>query len=185
MIRVDEPVKPRPVKYFVGILVADASRVDYARALLEGALGPVDQASPVWPFDYTDYYAHEMGAPLFRAFLSLADLADPGDLARRKRLTNDLESQAAERFRDVPRPLNLDVGYLGLSKLVLASTKDASHRIYLDRGIYGEVTLRYVRGTFEVLPWTYPDFRSSTHHDFFRELRRRLKGQLKEGSSGE
>ncbi|MFN3467301.1 MAG: DUF4416 family protein, partial [Candidatus Brocadiales bacterium] len=47
------------------------------------------------------------------------------------------------------RPVNIDPGYLTSSKLVLASTNDYSHRIYLKKGIYAEVTLRYVKGAFE------------------------------------
>ena len=37
----------------------------------------------------------------------------------------------AEAGHAEPRPLNLDPGYLTPAKLVLASTKDHAHRIYL------------------------------------------------------
>jgi hypothetical protein len=74
-------------------------------------------------------------------------LIDPGRLAEIKRLTNEWEAEyAALEIHPEPRPLNLDPGYITAAKLVLASTKDQGHRIYLRDGIFAEVTLRFVRG---------------------------------------
>jgi hypothetical protein len=74
------------------------------------------------------------------------------------------------------RPLNLDPGYLTEAKLVLASTKDRDHRVYLDRGIYAEVTLHYQRGRgWQPRPWTYPDYRSEPYLQFFTRCRQYLR----------
>jgi len=71
----------------------------------------------------------------------------------------------------VTRPLNLDPGYLTEAKLVLASTKDHAHRIYLGRGIYAEVTLHYQNGRWQSHDWTYPDFQRPDYHLFFSQCR--------------
>ena len=55
-----------------------------------------------------------------------------GGLVEIKLETNRWEEEYAARGRaPEPRPLNLDPGYLTPAKLVLASTKDFAHRIYL------------------------------------------------------
>ena len=69
------------------------------------------------------------------------------------------------------RPLNLDPGYITPAKLVLASTKDHAHRIYLRDGIYAEVTLSFRGRKWQPLEWTYPDYRRDDYQRFFTECR--------------
>ena len=64
------------------------------------------------------------------------------------------------------------------SKLVLASMKDFSHRIYLGRGVFAEVTLMFHKGAWEVLPWTFPDYASGRYDPFLTAARRHLREQL-------
>ncbi|MCX6376138.1 MAG: DUF4416 family protein [Armatimonadetes bacterium] len=105
----------------------------------------------------------------------------PDQLPAVKRLANEIENRmAAEGQWPVVRPMNLDPGYIAPSKLILASTKDFSHRIHLREGIYAEVTLRYVRGIWKELEWTYPDYRTSAYHKFFTQVRERLMEQRRE-----
>ena len=170
---------PTPVKFFVGILSGREEWLALGRELLEQSIGPVDKASDIWVFDETTYYAAQMGHPLLRMFVAFQGTRDPGDLVHLKVKTNDLERRASGIVSDVARPVNLDVGYLGLSQIVLASAKPASHRVYLGEGIYAEVTLRFVRPGFELLPWTYMDYRRAEYHDFFGRARRQLKLELK------
>jgi hypothetical protein len=153
------------------MLSMEVGLFEMAGTRLEREFGPVELRSPVLPFNYTDYYEAEMGRDIKRQFLSFQRLIDPGSLADIKLFTNQLEEGLQGEKASHGRPINLDPGYLASSKLVLASTKDYSHRIYLARGIYAEVTLRYVKGGFETLAWTYPDYCSKEYMDFFTEVR--------------
>jgi hypothetical protein len=76
--------------------------------------------------------------------------------------------------------LNLDPGYLTAAKLVLASTKDHAHRLYLGQGIYGEVTLSYRQGHWQHREWTYPDYRRADFQDFFLRLRDDWQRRIRE-----
>jgi hypothetical protein len=69
------------------------------------------------------------------------------------------------------RQINIDPGYLSLDKVVLATHKDYSHRLYLGKGIYGEVTLFFKDKTFNPFPWTYPDYRTHEYINFFNDAR--------------
>lgn len=167
----------RPVKLIVGMFTAREELFAAARAELCEFYGPVDHVSPVWPFDFTSYYAEEFGENLLRQFFAFAELIDPAGLWKIKLFTNTLESQLASQGK---RQANLDPGYLDLSKLVLATTKNHQHRIYLGRGIYAEVTLRFTRGSFRPWEWTYPDYRTEHYVQFFNEVRRTYLEQLKQ-----
>ena len=165
---------PAPARLICGILSRFPEACDWAKARLGERFGPIDLASDAVPFDFTDYYAAEMGAGLLRWFVSFAQLIPPEELVEAKLFTNELEAELASSGRfDVARPINLDPGLVTASKLVLATTKDYSHRIYLGRGIYAEVTLRYEKKAFRPWPWTYPDYRTEAYGVFFEEVRRR------------
>lgn len=168
--------KHRPVKLIVGMFAPREEVFEAARGELEEAYGAVDHTSPVWTFDFTTYYTDEFGENLLRQFLSFADLVDPGELGEIKLYTNALEQ---EHSCQGTRQINLDPGYIDLSKLVLATTKNHQHRIYLGQGIYAEVTLRYTRKSFRPWEWTYPDYRTGHYIDFFNEVRQTYLEQLK------
>jgi len=132
----------------------------------------------VVPFDFTDYYTPEMGAGLLRKFVTHERLVSPGDLAAIKVATNEMEATLAATLQaDVPRPVNLDPGTLDGSKLILATTKDYAHRIYLAQGIYAEVTLIYHKGGYQPTPWTYRDYCSEPYRAFFATARARYVHQ--------
>ena len=150
-----------------------------AEGRLEDSFGPVDFRSPLLPFTHTDYYSREMGEGLLRKFISFAQLIDPGDLAQVKRFTNRLEEELAEGGA---RRINLDPGYISPGKLVLATTKDREHRIYLGDGIYAEVTLRWRRQKgFEPWEWTYPDYRTAEYGRLLGEIRELYMQQRRAG----
>ena len=67
--------------------------------------------------------------------------------------------------------LGFDPGYLTEAKLILASTKDRDHRIYLDRGIFAENTLYFHAGSWQKRPWTYPDYQRADYHQFLLRCR--------------
>jgi hypothetical protein len=165
-----------PVKYFCAILYADAEALSSACLALEGAFGRVDSRSQPMPFPHTDYYRAEMGE-VRRLFVAFEPLAPAEALPDAKHRTNEIE----ERHRDVHggRRVNLDAGYLAPAKVVLATTKDHCHRIYLGRGVYAELEYWYRAGDFHDLPWTYPDYRQECYREVFRQLRKTYMAQLK------
>ena len=54
--------------------------------------------------------------------------------------------------------MNLDPGLLNLGQYVLATGKRGSYRVYVGHGIWAEVAYRFLGGSFQPLPWTYPDY---------------------------
>jgi hypothetical protein len=173
--------EPKSVKLIVGILAADERCLAAARESLSSTLGVLDLASDIWTFDQTDYYAREIGPHSLRQFVSVEKLIDPGQLAAIKHRTNALEQQlAATCATPFPRPVNLDPGIIEPSKLVLATTKNYAHRIYLGDRMYAEVTLVFDKGQWHPLPYTYPDYQRQEYFDFLSRVRTRLVQQLKE-----
>jgi len=167
------PKSPEPVTLIVGMLAREPALFDAAEQRLVECYGAVDVASPILDFDCTDYYEPEMGPGLKRKFIGLARKIDPGEIAAIKLATNALEGELAPLDRSVPRPINLDPGYICGSKLVLASAKDRSQRIYVGRGIYVEITLEFRQGRFQTVPTTYRDYASDAYIAFFTEVRER------------
>ena len=173
------PRPTQPVKLICGLLSGDPDLLRRAKQLLRQTLGPIDLESAIWPFFQTDYYAEEMGPDLKRQFVSFDRPINPEEAANIKHETNALEERIAEDCAglDVPRPVNLDPGYIDLGKLVLMTTKDNAHRVYIGQHMYAEVTLRYGAGTWHVWPWTYADYHQEHYHAFFTQVRERLREQ--------
>jgi len=148
---------PKPVKLIIGTLAANVDALDAAQKAIIDKFGPTDLESDTWPFTQTDYYKDETGPDILRRFVSIETLIDPGSLAE----------------------INLDPGFIEPSKLILASTKNFSHRIYIGNKMYAEVTLTYDKGAWRHYVYTFPDYRQSCYHDFFTKVRTRLLEQLK------
>ena len=177
--RMAQAKPPKRVKFFVGMLAADPDLLDRAVKHVARVLGPTDLLSNTWDFDYTDYYTAEMGPDLKRRFVCQEELMYPDRLVEFKRQANELEARICDEcgMDHQHRPVNLDPGYLSSANLVLASTKNYAHRIYLGRGVYAEVTLLYEHGSWRTLPWTYPDYATGHYHEFFSLARDRYKAQ--------
>jgi hypothetical protein len=171
---------PNPVKLIIGILAAEQKALLAAMEAIEDKLDSIDLASNVWPFNQTDYYKDQTGTNILRQFVSTERLIDPGKLAKIKHKTNKLEQKLAARLKlPLPRPVNLDPGIIEPSKLVLATTKNYSHRIYIGKKMYAEVTLIFDKGCWHPLAYTYPDYRQQCYFEFFEKVRNRLLEQLK------
>jgi len=169
------PREPDDVKLISSIFSPQAQLVETAIAKLEEMFGPTDWRSPQVLFDRTRYYEKEMGWPLHRRFVSFRDLIKPEALVEVKLKTNDLEQSFV---RGEKRGANIDPGYLCLERLVLATGKNYTHRIYLAKGIYADLTLVFHRGSFRPLAWTYPDYAQEDVIARFNEIRARYKEQL-------
>jgi hypothetical protein len=157
-----------PVKLVVGILAKDREWLARARERLGSVFGRSDVESREAPFGSTDYYAREMGEGLIRQWVGFESLVMPEGLPGIKRRTNLLEEEMALAGR---RRANLDPGYVNDARLILATTKDFAHRIYLGAGIYAETTMVYKEGAFRPLEWTYPDYRGQDALEFLDKAR--------------
>jgi len=171
-----KPREPDPVKLFVSVIAADRGRMAEVIGELAGAFGQPDFVSEVLPFEYTDYYTAEMGTGLVRRFVTFERLIRPEELPAVKLCTNALE----ERFSEGgARRVNIDPGYVARQHLILATGKGYSHRPYIGRGIYADVTLEYRKETYRPFAWTYPDYRAERTVAMLNALRRRYVIQLK------
>jgi len=164
-------LKPfEPVKIFFGILLNSHITLDIILESIRQDFGEIDFCSEVLDFSYSSYYEPEMGAPLKRCFVSLKKLGNPQDAYHLKLKSNDLEMRLAGGIEN-HRCVNLDPGLLSKHNLILLTTKNYSHRIPLQAGIYAEVTLIWSGKKFQDVPWTYPDYRSEDYKRIFERIR--------------
>jgi len=166
----------KPVKLIVGMISNKVELFEKLKTILEKKFGKVDLESDIFPFDKTDYYEEEMGKDLKRKFLSFEKLIRPDRIAEIKIFTNKLEKRFSISDK---RQINLDPGYVTDSKLVLATTKNYYHRIYLKKGIFAEVTLYFRKGGFQYFDTTYPDYRTSEYISFFNKVREKYLEQIR------
>ncbi len=166
------------VKLFCGILYRDEDIFNAALRKLVLKFGnEVDLSAGPFNFDFTGYYRDEMGDSLKRRFVSFKKIVSPENSCSWKILTNNIEKEFYGTG-EFPRRVNLDPGYMNLSRVILFSAKDFYHRIYLGKGIFAEVTLYFKKNRFVFLPWTFPDYKSKEYLDFFMRLREVYKVQL-------
>ncbi len=169
--------------YRVLLIAAISSRypegIAWAAERAEQTWGKIQFQSPIFEFDQTEYYSKTMGEGIKKQLLAFERLIDPAEIADQKLISNHWEQEFANEFIcPEPRPLNIDPGYLTEAKLVLVTTKDRDHRIFLRDGIFAEVTLHYQGKVWNAARWTYPDYLRSEYHDFFSECRGWFRKQL-------
>ena len=165
---------PGKVKLFVGLLSSDKTLFQKVKKVLQEIFGPVDFESDMLEFTHTDYYAQELGANLKRKFLSFERCIGLKNIYKVKLRTNLVEKRFSKSGK---RSVNIDPGYVDLSKVVLFSTKDYSHRICLNNGIFAEATLFYKDKKFNPWPWTYPDYKSQAYVSILNLMRDIYKNQ--------
>jgi hypothetical protein len=173
------PQPPQAAKLVISLLTGDVALAPPTVSALKARFGDVDMISPWMPFDYTRYYEEEMGVGLKRRMVVFKSLMDQAAIVKIKRFTNTLEAQHSDAGR---RCINIDPGYLLQERFVLATGKNFSHRIYLDQGIYADLTLVHKRGGYQAQEWTYPDYASSDMLAFLTQVRRKYQMDLKQGA---
>ena len=155
-------------KLFFGLL-GKSEDIKKIYRIIEKEFGKIDAKTDIIPFDFTHYYNKEMGEGLQRQWLSTETIIEENLLRDIKKKTIAIEN----RFRiSGKRIINIDPGGVLLSRVVLPTTKNYAHRIYLGEDIFIEVTLIYRDKTFQPLPWTYPDYKTKTAIQFFNEMRK-------------
>lgn len=159
---------PEKSQLFCSVLYHPDVHLDQALRTLKHTFGDTVHETEPTLFTFTEYYHPEMGSPLCRAILAFSDLVERDCLPEVKSRTNMIEDDYRQEGR---RMINLDPGILTLENICLATTKPYSHRLYLGRGIWAEVTLIYKGSSYQKLEWTYPDYASEALIRFFNSLR--------------
>jgi hypothetical protein len=160
---------------FLAVFSRHQSHLDWCWERVRQVWGELISISAPFAFAESEYYRPTMGGQLVKQFAVLDRSYDPAMLATDKLLTNRWEEEVKLALvADEPRPLNIDPGYMTLTKLVLASTKNREHRVYLRDSVYAEVTLGFRDQRWQPMPWTYPDYQRNDFLDYFLEARRVL-----------
>ena len=174
------------VLLFLAVFSRYDEAMEWTRQRACEAWGPIALESERFAFEETRFYEKSMGTELHKVLIGFSTLVDPATLPDLKHTTNQWEQEyAAQHAGPEPRPLNLDPGYVTEAKLILASTKDRDHRIYLSRGIFAENTLFYAGGAWQNRPWTYPNYKRPDYHQFLdrcRQYYRRSKRERRDAT---
>ncbi|MBI5328263.1 MAG: DUF4416 family protein [Deltaproteobacteria bacterium] len=175
------PKNPNLVKLIISLITGDKGIIKPVLKKLEDKFGSIDFLSGKLGFSHTDYYKNEMGEGLFRKIASFEKLIKPDELAGIKLFTNYVEGEHLKDDRK--RIINIDPGYISMEKMVLASCKNFSHRIYLKKGVYADLTLIYKAKGFQPLEWTFPDYAEDGMIKLLKNVRQRYMHQLQNGES--
>ncbi len=159
------PTPPDKALLLVGTLYTNEGAYLKALPTLEECFGEAVMESPAIQWDFSEHYKEELGEPIFRRFIFHRKLIEQDYLAAAKLKTCEIENTLSI---DGKRTINLDPGYLTVAKLVLSTTKDYSHRLYLTDGIFAEVTLAYNKDKECYVPFTH------TYRDYCDERYLRL-----------
>ena len=179
-----EPAKHSPVLPIIAAFSRYPEALDWAKQQVERQWGTVALTSEPFEFVETAYYEASMGPGIRKIFWAMGRLRDPAELVQWKLISGGWEAEYAALGRHPEqRPLNLDPGYITEAKLVLASTKDHAHRIYLSQGIFAEVTLYFKDSRWQHRDWTFPDYRRADYQAFFLRCRDDLRRRRREERS--
>lgn len=171
---------PERAMLFAGFLFNDILIFEKSLELLTKLHGEILFKSQQINWNYSEYYKDELGGNILRQFVFFKNLIDPVNIVDIKIQTNKFEEMFTINNR---RRINIDPGYLTLFKIILATTKNYSHRIYLGKGIYAEATLIYKNNTYTPFFYTYKDYRGKEYIDIFIKARNELKTILKDQSA--
>lgn len=155
-------------KLFAAIMYSSEEVYKKAVEELVKKFGAIYAESETFAFDFTDYYAEEMGQKLLKKFLSFRALINREEVAEIKLFTDELERKFSKEGK---RQVNIDPGYVTAQNLILATRKESQHRIYLGDGVFAEVTLAFKKNGCIYFDWTYPDYRTNAARDFLLKVR--------------
>ncbi|MDR2883814.1 MAG: DUF4416 family protein [Deferribacteraceae bacterium] len=156
----------QPVIYFAAVMYNPNLSGDGLELITEH-FGDIIKRSDEFDFEHTTYYEPEMGERLRKYFVAFKGETDPAALPRCKLRAIEIENRLAQNGK---RVINIDPGYLAMEKIVVASTKNFTHRIYINSGIYGDLQLMRQKGEYTPMPWTYADYALPNVLAFFKEL---------------
>ncbi len=168
--------EPLPGRLIFSVFAREDALITRALEEAVSAYGEPAAVSPLFPFPDTRHYRGEFGTGLVRRFIVMRRLVGQAVLPQVKHWAMALERRWSAGGR---RLINCDPGLLTLERLVLATGKNYSHRIYLGLGVFADLTLLYARGGFRSLEWTYPDYASREVREWWNRSRTELKEALR------
>jgi len=173
---------PPPGRLVVSIIYSSIDALADALKLLERQFGRVQYETIETTYSATTY-AEEMGDSLQRRFFSFEKPVERDRLPQIKTACQKIEKQFGDHVDDFTfRTVNLDPGILTPDNLVMASTREYNHRIYLSDGVFADLVLVFAKGRFVRMPWTISDFYHGEAIEFF--LRVRASFELMEEPAG-
>lgn len=168
-------VSASKVKLFCAVLWNSSAEIESICKQLTTQWGPIDARSTAYDFNHTAYYKDEFGDRLRKQFFSFEQLVDVNTMPDIKILGNELE----ERFLSGEhRNVNIDPGYIANAKLVMPTTKNLPHRVYIGKNIYADLQLIYKKPTFHSILWTFADYKELFNLEFFNKVRERYMEQI-------
>jgi hypothetical protein len=125
----------------------------------------------------SNYYQKEMGPSehLERFFVVSLQSAPRDQLLQSKLIALEWENTLASNGN---RTVNIDTGIITLENFLLATTKNYSHRVFIGEDIFADLTYQFVHGSYQPLPWCYPDYQDSTKIEFITWCRSYLSNLL-------
>ena len=179
---------PKPAKLIISMISSDKCLFSIYKEVLIKRFGEVDIESNTQSFNFTDYYEGEFGKNLIQKLFSFSTLIRQDELMEIKIITNSVENNfkngnIKNNIAHHKRKINIDPGYITLNKYILASTKNGPSRIYLNQGIYAEITLRFINKSFIPCEFTYPNYKTNEYVNFLNSVRQKYKLQLRENSN--
>jgi hypothetical protein len=157
-------------KIFFGLIYQNQQGLEYLLDKIN-QIAEIDVQSIEIPFDFTDYYKEEMGISLKRRWVSIRKIIPENELVDLKLKAINWEKELISHGK---RTVNCDPGGICDNRVVLVTTKNFSHRIYLGKGIFGEVTLIFIGDRFQPQKWTYPDYQSDIFQEFAKKCKKKF-----------
>jgi hypothetical protein len=154
-------------KLFCGVMYPDLELYQQAIGELVKRYGELELEGEPYDFRFTDYYQAEFGTGLKKRFVVFRTPVERVALPDIKLFTCELEKKLSNAAK---RTVNIDPGYITPNNVIVASTKEFPSRIYLGKGIYGDLQLILKRAEAVPMPFTFADYK--LNKDFFLRLRR-------------
>ena len=164
------------VKFIIGVLFLHQEACSRLFDRISRQGWTIQLKSEIHPFNLSSYYEQEMGRGLSRFFISLQN---PVFQAETVDFKQELLSWENEWRSNGQRTVNLDAGYLDLHRVVLLSTKEGPNKIHLREGIWADLNMLRKSGSYQSLPWTFPDLRDGRYQEFFEKARDAFKHELR------
>lgn len=179
------PSQPTPGFHTVSIFAQERALCLEALAYFEKRHGKALLPLCEYAFTHTDYYREEMGGSLHKILAGFPKLSPREKLAEEKLFGIKIEKRFADKnSKKDPmesRRVNIDPGFLSLENFILLTCKNFSHKAYLGKGVFSDLTLIYdsKEGHYRPLPWSFKDYTEEPVGKYLLELRKKLRELLK------